>query len=304
MQKSARLLKIWKLCREHKFMTAPKLAKACGVTERQIYRDINTLMELGVTISMNGGYRVLREDVLPQLNLSPLERMVLTMALRALPLQQDKELEDIARSLFNKLLERPEGESPAIFEPGTASRMKGRAFTRLQKAIEERRYVMLIDYVKFDNTVLSERKIAPYYLVHRERHWYLIAWSDTKHDFQTYRLDRIGKLRIEDETYLPHPFDLDDYFRGTIGMFVDAPQPLKVRFTGDAKEIVKKDGRFSPDEMRDDGDGLVLDTIIRGEILWLRWLIGFGGEAEILAPDTLREKAKKMLQAGLGRYVS
>lgn len=100
MQKSARLLKIWKLCREKKYMTAPKLAKMCNVTERQIYRDIQSLMDLGVTISMNGGYRVVEENPLPQLNFTPTERMVLTMALRALPLHQDKELEDIANSLF------------------------------------------------------------------------------------------------------------------------------------------------------------------------------------------------------------
>lgn len=203
---------------------------------------------------------------------------------------------------LNKLLDHPEGESLAIFEPTSLSKVKGRSFARLQKAIEARCYVTLIDYVKFDNAILAERKVAPYYLVHRDRQWYLIAWPEAKQDFQAYRLDRIGKLRIEDETYTRRPFDLDDYFRGTIGMFVDAPQPLKVRFTGEAREIVKKDGRFSPDEMHADGDGLILETVIRGEILWLRWLIGFGGEAEILVPDALRQKARMMLQAGLGRY--
>ncbi|MFQ5628555.1 MAG: helix-turn-helix transcriptional regulator [bacterium] len=304
MQKSARLLKVWKLCRQKKYMTAPKLAQACRVTERQIYRDINSLLDLGVTISMNGGYRIVGEDPLPQLNFTPAERMVLTMALRALPLHQDKELENIANSLFNKLLDRPEGENLAIFEPTALSKTKGRSFARLQKAIDARCYVTLINYVKFDNTILPERKIAPYYLVHRDRHWYVIAWSDVKQDFQTYRLDRIGKLRVGDETYTPRPFDPDEYFRGTVGMFVDQPQRLRVRFTGVAKEIVRKGGRVAPENLHDEEDALILDMIMRGEVLWLRWLIGFGGEAEILEPEGMRAKAKKMLREGVGRYAS
>ena len=47
---------------------------------------------------------------------------------------------------------------------------------------------------------------------------------------------------------------------------------------------------------------MILDTIINGEIQWLRWLLGFGGEAEILEPATLREKAIRMLREGLQRY--
>lgn len=303
MQKSVRLLKIWKLCRDNRYMTVPKLARECDVAERTIYRDILDLGELGVTIYSEGsGYRVRSEDLLPQLNFTPTERMILTMALRALPLRQDKELEDIANSLFNKLLDRPEGEHLTIFESNLGSKVKGRSFARLQKAIDARRYVTLLDYVKFDDQILPERRVAPYHLVHRDRHWYLIAWTEARQDFQTYRLDRINKLRIEDATFAPRPFDLQEYFRGTIGVFIDAPQRLRARFTGRAKEVVRKDGRFVPEDMRDDGDGLLLDTTIRGEILWLRWIIGFGGEAEILAPAELRAKAKAMLQEGLGRY--
>lgn len=303
MQKSVRLLKIWKLCREKRMMTAAKLAQHCGVSERQIYRDLNELAELGVTIAINGGYRVVAENPLPQLDFTATERMVLTMALQAMPLHGDRELEAIANSLFNKLLDRPEGEELVIVEPGHFSKTKGRSFARLQNAIAERRYVTLIEYTKFDDTVLRFRRIEPYALVHRDRHWYVVAWSEVKGAFQTYRLDRIGKLRVESETYTPRPFDAQDYFRGTIGMFVDAPQPLKVRFTGEAKKIVEKDGRFLQEELHDEGDSLILETTIRGEILWLRWLVGFGGEAEILSPPGLREKAKRMLQDGLAQYI-
>jgi hypothetical protein len=54
--------------------------------------------------------------------------------------------------------------------------------------------------------------------------------------------------------------------------------------------------------MREENGALILDKTIQGEILWLRWILGFGGEAEILASATMREKAMKMLREGLERY--
>ncbi len=302
MHKSVRLLKIWKLCREKRRMTAAKLAECCGVSERQIYRDLKELAELGVSIAINGGYRVVEENPLPQLNLTQMEKMVLTLALQALPLHLDAELEKIANSLFNKLLDEPGDKPSASVESPSPFNQKGHVFTRLHKAIENHQCVTLLDYRKLNDEVLKQRQIEPYRLVYRDYHWYVVAWTPVKQNFQTYRLDRIGKLRIENRCFDERPFDLDEYFRGTLGVFIDEPRQVKIRFTGLAREIVKKDGRFSPRELRQEGEALILETTIRGEILWLRWIIGFGGEAEILQPRQMREKARKMLRAGLANY--
>jgi len=75
-----------------------------------------------------------------------------------------------------------------------------------------------------------------------------------------------------------------------------------VRFAGLTAEIVKKDGRFSPKDLHEDNNALILDTIIQGEILWLRWILGFGGEAEILEPAGMREDAQRMLHDALNNY--
>ena len=146
--------------------------------------------------------------------------------------------------------------------------------------------------------------VEPYLLYFRERAWYLVAWNPQREAHRIYRLDRIDKLQVEKQTFIPRPFNAEEYFRGSFGIVVDAPQHLRVRVNGLAKEIVKKDGRFAPDEMREANGALILDKTIKGEILWLRWILGFGGEAEILEPAAMREKAVKMMREGLGRYGS
>lgn len=144
--------------------------------------------------------------------------------------------------------------------------------------------------------------LEPYLLYFRERAWYLVAWNPQRAEHRVYRLDRIDKLRVEKNTFTPRAFDAPEYFRGTLGAVVGEPQRLRARFTGLAKEIVKKDGRFSPKDLHEEKGVLILDTIIKGDILWLRWILGFGGEAEILEPMSLRENAEAMLREGLQKY--
>lgn len=304
MQKSIRILKIWKLCRDKRMMTAPRLARMCDVDERTIYRDLQALGEMGVTLACNGGYQVIAEDVLPQLNLTRAEQLVVTLALRHLPLHLDKELEEIANGVLNKLLEQPVESRGIALETAKVEPLKPGVFARLQRAIDEHRLVTFVKYRKLADEEEKDLRLEPYHLRFMDRAWYLVAWSFKRNAFRTYRLDRIDRLRIEKETFTPQPFDPDEYFRGAFGAVVDAPQRLRVRFTGLAREIVKKDGRFPPAEMRAEHGALILDKTIQGEILWLRWILGFGGEAEILEPQALREKAVAMLREGLQMYVA
>lgn len=302
MQKSIRLLKIWKLCREKHRLTVPKLAKMCSVTERTVYRDIQALGEAGVLISYHKGYYIAEENPLPQLALSSAEQLVLTLALQNLPLHMDRELEDVVSGLLNKLLEHPVDDAGIALDAGPKSLVKGHVFTRLQKAIDAHHLVTLVEYSHLNGRVTRDRKVEPYLLAFRERNWYLVAWSPHYEDFRIYRMSRIVRLRVEETTFQARPFDPEEYFRGSLGIIVDKPQRMKARFTGLAKEIVKKDGRFSPKDMREEDGGLFLETTINGEIQWLRWLLGFGGEAEILEPAGMREKAIRMLREGLGVY--
>jgi DeoR/GlpR family transcriptional regulator of sugar metabolism len=72
VQKQARLLKIWKLCRERR-RSVGDLAEMCAVKERTIYRDIRALEDIGVSLAYDRGYYIAHEAPLPQLALTPTE---------------------------------------------------------------------------------------------------------------------------------------------------------------------------------------------------------------------------------------
>src|SRR5574341_2336894 len=159
MQKSIRLLKIWKLCREKRMMTPARLAEMCDVDERTIYRDIQALCDMGVTLAGNGGYHVIAEDVLPQLNLTRAEQLVVTLALRHLPLHLDKELEEIANGVLNKLLEQPVESRGIALETARAGPLKPGVFSRLHKAIDEHRLITFVKYRKLTDEEEKELRL-------------------------------------------------------------------------------------------------------------------------------------------------
>ena len=301
MQKSIRLLKIWKLCYE-KRRSINELAEMCMVTERTIYRDLQALSELEVMIAYDRGYYVAQETPLPQLALTRIEQLVLTLALQNMPLHLDTELEDVVNGLLNKLLDRPVGNSGISLVSGPKSIHKGQVFTRLQKAVDNNCYVTLVEYQRLGGEIILNLTVEPYHLVFREQNWYLVAWSPRHENFRIFRMSRIVRLKEENTTFKPRMFDPKAYFKGSLGIVVDKQQRIIARFTGMAKEIVKKDGRFTEKDFQDNGDSLILDTVINGEIQWLRWLLGFGGEVEILQPPGMREKAARMLNEGLQHY--
>jgi predicted DNA-binding transcriptional regulator YafY len=195
MQKSIRLLKIWSLCRSRRVMTAPRLAKMCGVDERAIYRDLQSLNEIGVKIACNGGYHVIEENVLPQLHLTRPEQLVITLALRNLPLHLDRELEEIANGVLNKLLDQPAEDRNAELSAVKTRPLKSGVFARLDKAIQTHQMVTFIKYRKLADEEESNLRLEPYHLRFMYRACYLVGWSLKRSAFRMYRLDRIDKLR-------------------------------------------------------------------------------------------------------------
>ena len=90
MTKSSRLLTVLNLIRSNRVMTTSQLARECGVTERTVYRDIQSLGEAGAPVYYDKGYRLLGSAFLPPLNLTADEYLALRAAIQGSPLMEMK----------------------------------------------------------------------------------------------------------------------------------------------------------------------------------------------------------------------
>jgi proteasome accessory factor C len=70
------------------------------------------------------------------------------------------------------------------------------------------RHLIELEYYAANEDRFSTRTIEPYGLLNSEHGWYVAAWDPAREDTRHFRLDRIKRVAVLDETFEPRP-DLD-----------------------------------------------------------------------------------------------
>jgi predicted DNA-binding transcriptional regulator YafY len=202
-------------------LPARSLADTLGVSLRTVYRDVADLQRSGVPIEGEAGVGyVLRQgaDIPPLMfNAAELEALVVgTRFVRAfggerLALGARTALLKIVAVLPPELRER--SARTRIFAPEIPDRFEaGGAIDRLHAAIEARQ-VLRLSY-RDEAGAASERDIEPLCLVFWGAVWTVGAWCRVRHDFRTFRADRMLQFAPSDEIFDTDPArGLDAYLR-------------------------------------------------------------------------------------------
>ena len=103
MAKSDRLLYIVNLIKSNQNLTSKMLAEKCGVSERTIFRYINSLASASLPIYYDHGYKFMDSAFLPTINLTAEELSTLQFAFEFSPIKSDPGLSNLANSIFAKL---------------------------------------------------------------------------------------------------------------------------------------------------------------------------------------------------------
>jgi predicted DNA-binding transcriptional regulator YafY len=163
-------------------------------------------------------------------------------------------------------------------------------------------------YTSFRQQQSKPRKVSPLFLKEYRNRWYLISYDIQKQDIMTFALDRMTELQLLDEAaQIPTDFDAADYFRDSIGITAFKGEALRIVLKADAiaaryietqafhhsQKLLEKQVAFSIFELRI----LVTEEFIRN-------LLGYAGEVEVLEPASLRSTLKERGQALLNRYQS
>jgi predicted DNA-binding transcriptional regulator YafY len=202
-------------------LPARSLAETLAVSLRTIYRDVADLQRSGVPIEGEAGVGyVLRQgaDIPPLMfNESELEALVVgTRFVRAfggerLALGARAALLKIVAVLPPELRER--SARTRIFAPELPDRIESSGvIDRLHAAITARAVLRL--HYRDEAGVETEREIEPLCLVFWGAVWTVGAWCRTRHDFRTFRSDRMTRFEASGESAIVDPArGLDAYLR-------------------------------------------------------------------------------------------
>ena len=201
MKRKDRLIALIGALRDGKTHRAEDLARRLGVTQRTIYRDMETLVASGVPVegTRGIGYRMTDPVTLPPLNMTMAELEALHLGIAVMTEAADPGLQQAARSLAKKIdAALPEDRiAPsaawglAIF-PFADTAAGIRNIPDIRTAIRSR-HKLRISY--FDNTGREEdHVIRPLKLEYWGRVWTCTAWDEGRKGFSTFRVDQIATL--------------------------------------------------------------------------------------------------------------
>jgi len=208
MRRADRLFQIIQFLRTRRVTTAHWLAERLEVSERTIYRDIKDLILSGVNIEGEAGvgYVVRRGFDLPPLMFSKEEVSALTLGARSVESWADPALALAAQSALSKIesvladdLKDSPGKTP-LFAPMTQIRPDiASKMSKIRMATDTNKKLSI--HYADANYQLSQRTIWPLGLFFWGVVWTMGAWCELRKSFRIFRLDRIQKLRVLDETY-------------------------------------------------------------------------------------------------------
>jgi predicted DNA-binding transcriptional regulator YafY len=179
-----------------------------AVSERTIYRDIQSLLNSGVPICGEAGvgYLLQNGSHLPPLMFSEKEMVALELGMRMVRAWSDAELAQASHSASAKILsvlpdklKRQVEEFPILvpdyhIQSDTAKR------ALLLRHATDSQFIVDVGYQDEKGSV-TQRRLHPLGQIFWGKHWTLVAWCELRNDYRHFRLDRIESLSVSDETF-------------------------------------------------------------------------------------------------------
>lgn len=321
-----RIFAIHEAIQRGRFPNCRQLARKIEVTQKTIQRDITFMQtDLGLPLhydrSRHGYYYDRPVHEFPMMRYSVEDVVALFLAKKAVEPLQGTALEATLRDSFKRLSGALQGEVSfrwsdldEAFSVKNAGVVPGdvRLFEKLARAVLECREVRF-DYRKIDGDGWDPRKLRPFHLAEFDGGWYLIGHDLDRSARRTFALQRIRSLRVL-KTVFPRPVDfrLDDHLGGSFGVWhrpEDKGKCLRIhlRFTGWAARMVSE-RRWHPSQQtrwvgrKQETLELFLDLSSFEEIR--RWILSWGPQVEVLAPEELRLEITQALEESRSLYHS
>ncbi len=283
--KNSRLFRLLYVLMERGRTSAPELARQFEVSVRTIYRDIDSLSQAGIPVYTErgraGGIRLLDGYVINRALMSAEEQNRLLMAVKSLDAATDGGDGGLLLSKLAALFrqERQDWLEVDFSRWGCGGARDGR-FETLKTALLEKR-IVCFRYAGAGGGD-APRRVKPARLAFKASAWYLQAYSLEKKAYRTFKLTRIHELTLTEERFsdvlVPPPIEPEDMTTG-----------MRVVLKFSASLAYRVLDEFDGERVRALDDGVLLVDAFMPDGGWLiDNLLSFGGQAEVLEPESLR----------------
>jgi predicted DNA-binding transcriptional regulator YafY len=136
--------------------------------------------------------------------------------------------------------------------------------------------------------VQSERHVEPHRLVALGRRWYLVAYDLVRHDWRTFRLDRLTRPRALGTQFRPRDLPAADAAAFVRAGITDAPAPFTVEVLVEApiEQVLERIGQWCTAQQSPDGRCRI--SMTSDSLDWPAMALGMvNADFEVVSPPEL-----------------
>jgi predicted DNA-binding transcriptional regulator YafY len=283
-----------------------QLRERLGRSRATLYRDLKTLQEAELPIeheTVNGETRYrLSNWQIAAVAPTPLQLAALYLARQALGVFEGT---NAVRELDQLLAKwpRPPKSSVKLVRHGTGADRPTLVNT-VHGAINQHRQLSL-DYRGARDGTPNERVVEPVILRAREDQLYLYAYDVGRADYRLFKLARIARAEMLPTAASDHSArDLESRFGRSVKVWSGDPVvKVAVRISPEKSRFVPEYPLVLGQEVETQQDGAVL---VRAEVCGtaeaLRWVLSWGGHAEVIGPAEFRQAAQREVTGAAALY--
>jgi predicted DNA-binding transcriptional regulator YafY len=314
---SSRTLRLLSLLQARRYWPGAELAAQLQVSPRTLRRDIDRLRELGYPIQaqrgVEGGYLLAAGTALPPLVVDDEEAVALAVGLQAatqgavegIAESSMRALAKVVQVMPARLRRRVEALSamtvPASWEGGAQASVDPDILTTVALACRDS------ERVRFSYTSAAgqptDRHVEPHRMVLLGHRWYLVGYDLTRHDWRSFRVDRLTAPRGTGTPFRPRTLPAADaaaFVRAGVGNVI-ATYDIEVLVEAPGAEVRQRIGRWSTVEeisatrcrVRMTGDSLDWPILALGMT---------GADFQVISPpeliDQVQDWARRFSRAG------
>ncbi|KAJ51345.1 putative DNA-binding transcriptional regulator YafY [Clostridium tetanomorphum] len=310
MSKVAHLIEMLITLQYKKLTTASELADVLQVDKKTIYRYINNLNLANIPVHTKkgryGGFYIDESFYMkpPKLSFEELQSLIAVeknLEDSSFPFKKDlrnavSKIKSICVNDDKELAEKIDKTSFKIYNIANELKLEEK-IDKINYSMEKGRSLS-IEYFSHNKNISTEQTIAPYNLIFRNGDWYIVAYSHIEDKVRGYKLSRIKSVDVVNDIYIkPRDFSLGEYLSNFWGDFNGEEELIKIKFSKNVSEFILKNKWSNNQQIEKLDDGSVLLKIYVENLEDIKtWILGFGGEAEVIEPISLKNQVKSEIK--------
>lgn len=179
-------------------------------------------------------------------------------------------------------------------------------FSIIGGAIKENRTIKIVHY-SIARDICQERLVDPYQIRFYREAWYLIGFCKLRNEIRIFALDRIRTLTVTEDIFVMNKgYNSKDYIGDAFQMF-KGPETYQVKiwFSPEQARWIKEKVWHPTQEIVDNKDGSVIFYMRTSGLFQVkRWILSFGPDAKVLAPEKLLSAVSDELNAASSLYLN